>query len=59
LLHEALQAAGATSELDWVDGAGHVFFGVDPDPLAERAADFLVRHLTEAREGGSGAAVTV
>jgi len=25
-----------------------VFFGVDPDPLAERAADFLVRHLTEA-----------
>ena len=59
LLHEALQAAGATSELEWVDGAGHVFFGVDPDPLAERAADFLVRHLTEARGSGPGAAVTV
>ena len=46
LLHEALQAVGATSELEWVEGADHVFFGVDPVPIAERSADFLVRHLT-------------
>ncbi len=23
-----------------------MFFGVDPDPIADRSADFLVRHLT-------------
>jgi acetyl esterase/lipase len=45
LLHEALQAVGAASELEWIEGAGHVFFGVDPDPIAERSADFLARHL--------------
>jgi acetyl esterase/lipase len=45
LLHEALQAVGATSELELIDGAGHVFVGVDPDPIAERSADFLARHL--------------
>jgi dipeptidyl aminopeptidase/acylaminoacyl peptidase len=47
LLHEALHAVGATSDLEWVEGAGHVFFGVDPDPIAERSADFLARHLEE------------
>ncbi|HVD23434.1 MAG TPA: alpha/beta hydrolase [Lapillicoccus sp.] len=46
LLHEALQAVGATSELEWIDGAGHVMFGVDPDPIAHRSAAFLARHLT-------------
>jgi dipeptidyl aminopeptidase/acylaminoacyl peptidase len=45
LLHEALLAVGATSELDWVEGAGHSLFGVEPDPIAERSADFLSRHL--------------
>lgn len=45
LLHEALQAVGAASELEWVEGAGHCFFGVDPEPIAERSADFLARHL--------------
>lgn len=45
LLHEALLAVGATSELDWVEGAGHSLFGVEPDPIAERSADFLARHL--------------
>ena len=45
LLHQALLAVGATSELQWVEGAGHVFFGVDPMPIAERSADFLARHL--------------
>jgi acetyl esterase/lipase len=46
LMHEALQAVGATCELEWIERAGHVFFGVDPDPIADRSADFLVRHLT-------------
>jgi len=41
-----LQAVGATCELEWVERAGHVFYGVDPDPIADRSADFLVRHLT-------------
>lgn len=45
LLHQALQAVGATSELEWIDGAGHALFGVDPDPIAGRSADFLARHL--------------
>ena len=45
LLHEALRAVGATSELEWIEGAEHVFFGVDPGPIAERSADFLARHL--------------
>ena len=45
LLHQALQAVGATSELEWIDGAGHAFFGLDPDPIARRSADFLARHL--------------
>lgn len=46
LMHQALQAVGATCELEWVEGAGHGFFGLDPDPIAGRSADFLVRHLT-------------
>ncbi|MEO7060985.1 MAG: alpha/beta hydrolase [Lapillicoccus sp.] len=45
LLHEALRAVDATSELELIDGAEHVFFGVDPVPLAQRSADFLARHL--------------
>ena len=45
LMHEALQTVGATSEVEWIEGADHIFFGVDPDPIAERSADFLVRHL--------------
>jgi len=45
LMHEALQTVGATSELEWIEGADHMFFGVDPDPIADRSADFLVRHL--------------
>jgi dipeptidyl aminopeptidase/acylaminoacyl peptidase len=45
LMHEALQTVGATSEVEWIEGADHVFFGVDPDPIADRSADFLVRHL--------------
>jgi pimeloyl-ACP methyl ester carboxylesterase len=45
LMHEALQRVGATSEVEWIEGAGHVFFGVDPDPIADRSADSLVRHL--------------
>lgn len=45
LLHEALQAVGDTSELEWIEGAGHVFFGVDPGPIAERSACFPARHL--------------
>jgi acetyl esterase/lipase len=45
LLHEGLQAVGATSELEWIEGAGHVLFGVDTDPIADRSADFLLRHL--------------
>lgn len=45
LLHEALQTAGAISEVQWIEGADHVFWGVDPDPIADRSADFLVRHL--------------
>lgn len=49
LLHEALQAVGATSEVEWVEGAGHSLFGVDPAPVAERSADFLARHLARAR----------
>lgn len=49
LLHEALQAVGATSELEWIEGAGHSLFGVDPDPIAERSADFLARHLAPTR----------
>ena len=50
LLHEALQAVGATSELELIDGAEHVFFGVDPGPIAERSADFLARHLAQTPE---------
>jgi acetyl esterase/lipase len=46
LLSERLQAVGATCELEWIDRAGHVFFGVDPGPVADRSADFLARHLT-------------
>jgi acetyl esterase/lipase len=46
VLHQALQAVGATSELEQVEGAEHVLFGVDPDPIAERSADFLARHLS-------------
>jgi acetyl esterase/lipase len=46
LLHEALRAVGAVSELEWVEGADHVLFGVDPYPVAERSADFLAHHLT-------------
>jgi len=45
LMHEALQTVGATSEVEWIEGADHAFFGVDPDPIADRSADFLVRHL--------------
>ena len=45
LMHEALQTVGATSEVEWIEGADHVFFGVDPDPIADRSADFLVRHF--------------
>jgi acetyl esterase/lipase len=45
LLHEALVQVGAVTELDLVEGAGHVLFGVDVDPIADRSADFLVRHL--------------
>jgi acetyl esterase/lipase len=45
LLHEALMRVGAVSELDLVDDAGHVLFGVDIDPIADRSADFLGRHL--------------
>ena len=51
LLHEALQAVGASSELEWIDGAEHVFFGVDPEPIAERSADFLARHLAQTGQG--------
>ena len=50
LLHEALQAVGATSELELIDGAEHVFFGVDPGPIAERSADFLARQLAQTLE---------
>lgn len=46
LMHEALQAAGAPCALEWVEGADHVLFGVDRDPIAGRSADFLVGHLT-------------
>ena len=46
LLHEALLAVGATSDLEFVEGAGHVLFGVDPEPVVERSAAFLARHLT-------------
>jgi acetyl esterase/lipase len=46
LLHEALQAVGVVSKLEWVDGADHSLFGVDPHPVAERSADFLAHHLT-------------
>jgi acetyl esterase/lipase len=46
LMHEALHAAGSPCELEWVEGADHVLFGVDRDPIAGRSADFLVRHLT-------------
>src|SRR5262249_55551254 len=49
LMHEALQTVGATSEVEWIEGADHVFFGVDPDPIADRSADFLVRHLAYTR----------
>ncbi|HEU4329847.1 MAG TPA: prolyl oligopeptidase family serine peptidase [Lapillicoccus sp.] len=45
LLHEALRRVGAVSELDQVESAGHVLYGVDVDPIADRSADFLVRHL--------------
>jgi acetyl esterase/lipase len=45
LLHEALQSVGADSELEQVAGAGHVLFGVDVGPIADRSADFLVRRL--------------
>ena len=45
LLHEALTRAGAVSELEQVESAGHVFAGVDVDPIADRSADFLLRHL--------------
>src|SRR5262249_19492071 len=49
LMHEALQAVGASSEVEWIEGADHAFFGVDPDPIACRSADFLVRYLVETR----------
>ena len=26
--------------------SGNLFFGVDPNPIADRSADFLVRHLS-------------
>jgi acetyl esterase/lipase len=45
LMHEALQAVGAASEVEWIEGAGHSFFGVDTGPIAGRSADFLARHL--------------
>jgi dienelactone hydrolase len=39
LMHEALQTVGARSEVEWIEGADHVFFGVDPDPIAGRSAE--------------------
>jgi hypothetical protein len=38
-MHEALQTVGARSEVEWIEGADHVFFGVDPDPIAGRSAE--------------------
>lgn len=47
VLDAAVQAVGATSEVEWIDGADHAFFGVDPDPIAERSADSLGRLLAQ------------
>ena len=42
-LYRALQAAGATAELDIEPGAAHAQFG--PDTIS-RSADFLLQHLS-------------
>ncbi|MET7484553.1 alpha/beta hydrolase [Streptomyces sp. NPDC005538] len=45
VLAEAMAAGGAPVTLQLVDGAGHMFEGVDQGPLIERAVAFLADHL--------------
>lgn len=45
VLHEALLAAGAHSELELIDGADHCFLPLDPTPLMDRSVQFLSRQL--------------
>lgn len=46
LLHAALLAAGAQSELVTVEGAGHIFVGATDIPaLIARSVAFLTKHL--------------
>ena len=45
LLHEALLAAGVSSEFIRVPGADHVFLGTDPLPQIARGVDFLKREF--------------
>jgi dipeptidyl aminopeptidase/acylaminoacyl peptidase len=48
LLHAALLAAGAQSELVTVEGAGHIFAGAADIPaLIARSVAFLAMHLRE------------
>lgn len=48
LLHAALLAAGAQSELVTVEGAGHIFVGAPDIPaLIARSVAFLTQHLRE------------
>jgi acetyl esterase/lipase len=44
-LADALQGVGAEVELHLVDGADHVFAGVDPLPLIERSTAYLAQRL--------------
>ncbi|MER5753447.1 alpha/beta hydrolase [Streptomyces sp. NPDC002088] len=45
VLAEAMAAQGAPVTLHLVDGAGHMFEGVDHGPLIQQAVDFLADHL--------------
>jgi acetyl esterase/lipase len=52
-LAEELEAQGAPVTLELIDGAGHMFEGVDHAPLIRRSVDFLADHLHRAgRETG-------
>ena len=44
-LFDKLKSAGAYVELELIDGADHVFAGVDTAPLVERSATFLADNL--------------
>ncbi|MBX7445921.1 MULTISPECIES: alpha/beta hydrolase [unclassified Arthrobacter] len=45
---EALRGAGVSADLQIIEGADHVFKGVDREPIIERSARFLASQLSDA-----------